>query len=113
MKTALNDCTVRHYYYGEAVLCPQHLSEQWVDIDGKDLADYLPYVQDEENAVSVQARFYMAKDSGSRIICTLCNSPAVEDDELSPAWDACYTCGKVAPLDIHGECISCELKAGK
>jgi hypothetical protein len=45
---------------------------------------------------------------------TLGESPAVEDeDEVSPAWDACYTCGKVAPLDIHGECIACELKAGK
>jgi shikimate kinase len=32
-----------------------------------------------------------------------------DDDEVSPAWDACYTCGKVAPLDTHGECIACEL----
>jgi NMD protein affecting ribosome stability and mRNA decay len=36
-----------------------------------------------------------------------------DEGEMSPAWDACYTCGKVAPLDIHGVCIACELKAGK
>jgi hypothetical protein len=52
---------------------------------------------------------------------TLGKSPAVEvspswvddEDEVSPAWDACYTCGKVAPLDIHGICVPCELKAAK
>lgn len=32
------------------------------------------------------------------------------DNSREPAWDACYTCGVPAPLDINGICYPCETK---
>lgn len=32
-------------------------------------------------------------------------------EDIPPAFDPCVKCGEVAPLDIHGVCIACELPA--
>lgn len=64
MSGLLHDINERHYYYDGYVLCMDHAPTPAFVAEGEMLI------------VSVRDKFYIAKESGSSVICDYCKEPA-------------------------------------